>query len=116
MEILIVREPGEIEVVRRAAAETYGDMAKAVVDIGRGVLALGGELHADAEAVLLEDGSRQEHLWGVNLYPERRAGERVKYESFVNIRPSQGNRTMEVESPAVREQINHVLAKLLPGL
>ena len=53
-------------------AETqFGDMVKAVVDVRRRVLAIGGELQSDEEAALIEDGSAQRDLWGINLYPGR---------------------------------------------
>lgn len=98
MEITIIRESTDTAVVRQAAADSFGDMVKAIVDVRRGVMALGGELHADAEQVLVEDGSRLEDLWGVNLYPARSRAEWIEFQSLINIRPTQGNRSLTVES------------------
>jgi len=83
----------------------FGDMIKYVVDVERGVIAIGGELHADAEQVLLEQGSRPADLWGANYYPGRGREGCIEFTSLINIRPARGNRSMEVEDPAVRERI-----------
>jgi hypothetical protein len=91
----------------------FEDMVKYVVDVRRGVAAVGGDLHADAEAVLLEEGSLQEDLWGANYYPGRGEDECIEYTSLINIRPSQGNRGMEVEDPGVRDRIRALTFDLL---
>ena len=83
----------------------FGDMIKYVVDVERGVIAIGGELQADAEQILLEHGSRPADLWGANYYPGRGREGCIEFTSLINIRPARGNRSMEVEDPAVRERI-----------
>ncbi|MBU6414824.1 hypothetical protein KGQ34_01080 [Patescibacteria group bacterium] len=88
-------------------------MVKAVVDVRREVIAVGGELHADEEAMLLEDGSRQNDLWGINLYPEKSADEWIEYDSMINVRPSQNNSSRGVENAAIREKIKSVVEKLV---
>lgn len=70
----ILRKPVTRAALERPAADQFGDMVKAVVDVTRRVMAIGGELHSDDEAALLDDGSRLEDLWGINLYPEESAG------------------------------------------
>lgn len=90
--------------------EALGTYIKLAVDIQRGILVGGGELHADCERVLLEDGSEQANIWGTDWYPRTRT---VGYESLINIRPRQGNRSMEIQDPAIREQINQIAQKLL---
>lgn len=91
----------------------FGDMIKYVVDVERGVIAIGGELHADAEQVLLEQGSRPADLWGANYYPGRGREGCVEFTSLINIRPARGNRSMEVEDPAVRERIRALTLALV---
>jgi hypothetical protein len=86
---------------------------KAVVDIKRRVMAIGGELHADEEAVLLEQGSTQENLWGINLYPGRNDEEFIEFDSMINLRPSQGNRSRGVDDAAIRESIVAVVRGLV---
>jgi len=55
--------------LHRMAAEMFGDLVKAVVDVDRELIAVDAELHSDLEALLLNDGSNQGSLWGINLYP-----------------------------------------------
>lgn len=91
----------------------FGSFVKAVVDVGREIMAVGGELHADAETALLEDGSRQEDLWGINLYLEKPFDERIEYDSMINVRPSQNNASRGVEDAVIQEKIKLVVQKLI---
>ncbi|KKU12973.1 MAG: hypothetical protein UX17_C0031G0007 [Parcubacteria group bacterium GW2011_GWC2_45_7] len=111
--IRLVTENISHEELRRIATEIFGDMVKVVVDIDRGIMAIGGELHADEEAFLLEDGSRQKDLWGINIYPDHPALERVEFDSMINLRPSQGNRSRSVDDAVIREKILQVVSKLV---
>jgi hypothetical protein len=95
------------------AAGQFGDMVKAVVDVARGIMAIGGELHADEEASLLDDGSRQADLWGINLYPGASGDDWIEFDSMVNIRPSQGNTSRDVEDEQLREVIRRIVAGLV---
>lgn len=109
----IIRNP-----IRRAELASideaqFGDMVKAVVDVERGVMAIGGEMHADEEATLLDDGSRQTDLWGINLYPDEASEGWIEFDSMINVRPTQGNRSRDVEDPALREAIGRVVAALV---
>jgi hypothetical protein len=105
-EIVIVREcridPGDL---KRLVLLYFEDMVKYVVDVERGVIGLGGEMHSDAEQLLLEDGSRQADLWGANYYPGRGREGGIEYTSLINIRPAAGNRSMEIQDPALRERV-----------
>jgi hypothetical protein len=83
----------------------FEDMVKYVADVTRGVIAVGGELHADAEQLLLEAGSRQTDLWGANYYPGRGRDDCIEFTALINIRPAHGNRSMEVQDASVRERI-----------
>jgi hypothetical protein len=109
----IRREPITRSELASLAHEQFGDMVKAVVDVAREVLAIGGELQSDEEAALLDDGSKQEHLWGINLYPDEPESDWVEYDSIINIRPSQGNRSRDVEDPDVRESVRRVVNVLI---
>jgi hypothetical protein len=115
MEIKIFKEPKSLSTdeLHRMAAARFGDMVKAVVDVERKVLGAGGGLHADIEALLLEEGSKQEHLWGINIYIDRLAEERIEFDSMINVRPAQKNRSRAVESPAEQEKIRAVVETIL---
>jgi len=107
----IVSEQVTLDELRQMAALMFGDMVKAVVDVDRALLAVDGELHSDLEALLIESGSQQQSLWGINLYPELEGEQFVEFDSMINVRPSQGNRSRSVESAETRERILRVLAK-----
>ena len=91
----------------------FGDMIKAVVDIKQNVLGLDAELHADIEKEMLAQGSSQVDLWGINLYPNIDGEDFIEFDSLINIRPYQGNRSRYVQDPAVREQIIKVVNTLI---
>src|SRR5437867_1400806 len=95
------------------AQSQFGNMVKAVVDVRRGIMALGGELQADEEALLLDEGSAQADLWGINLYPEESDEAWIEFDSMINVRPSQGNPSRNVEDQALREQIRRVVTTLV---
>jgi Protein of unknown function (DUF5674) len=97
------------------AAAQFGDMVKAVVDVARRVMAVGGDLHSDEEAALLEDGSQQGDLWGINLYPAEPGEGGIEFDSVINIRPSQGNRSRGVEDAGLREAIRAIVTALVQG-
>lgn len=97
----------------KLAKDRFGDLVKAVVDVERRLMMVGAELHADEEALLLEEGSRQRDLWGINLYPEKSGEEWIEFDSMINLRPSQGNRSREVEDPMVRQKIEEIVKSLV---
>src|SRR5690349_18645688 len=84
----------EPDALRSLVAAWFEDMVKYVVDVEQGRIAIGGELHADAEEVLLQAGSRQQDLWGANYYPGRGKDKCVQFTSLINISPARGNRGM----------------------
>jgi Protein of unknown function (DUF5674) len=109
----IIREPIALTAVQELAQRRFGDMVKASVDIGRGIMAIGGELHADEEALLLEDGARQSDVWGINIYPDEPIASRIEFDSMINIRPAQGNRSRSVDDPAIQAEIRRVVDSLI---
>jgi len=112
-DVVLVDRPIERDVLRTLVERYFEDMVKYVVDIERGIAAVGGELHADEEALLLEHGSRQEHLWGANYYPGRGPEACIEYTSLINIRPATGNRSMVVEDEALRARIREITFALI---
>jgi hypothetical protein len=109
----IITSPISLTELKAMAEDRFGDMVKAVVDIERGIMAVDAELHADEEALLLENGSLQNNLWGINIYPELGAADRIEFDSMINIRPSQGNRSRGVSDPAVQAAITEVVIRLI---
>jgi uncharacterized protein DUF5674 len=90
-----------------------GSMIKIVVDIRRRILAGGGEMHADCESALLDEGSEQDDLWGANWYP---GAQRIEFESLINVRPRLGNRSILIQDENLRKQVESVTRALLGGI
>jgi hypothetical protein len=109
MNIHIIRQRITQEEIREMLEEleTY---IKLAVDVERMILAGGGEYHADCEEALLEDGSRQDDIWGADWYPESRT---LRFGALINIRPQQNNYSMEIENPKLRERIETIIRHLL---
>jgi len=101
------------EELKELAEQMFGDLVKAVVDIGERIMVIDAELHADQESFLLQHGSKQEHLWGINLYPAAGRDDFIEFDSMINVRPSQGNRSMTVDDPNIREKITDVVWELV---
>ena len=96
------------------AAGRFGNLVKAVVDVARGIMVVDADMHADEEALLLEHGSRQRDLWGINLYPgEFGTAAFIEFDSMINIRPSQNNRTRSVDDPQARQAVMSVVSRLV---
>ncbi|MBI1953674.1 MAG: hypothetical protein HYS41_06080 [Candidatus Omnitrophica bacterium] len=107
----ILKQPITLSELHQMAASTFGNLVKAVVDIHRGLMAVDAELHSDLEAALLEEGSRQKDLWGINLYPEMEGDHFVEFDSLINIRPSQSNQGRGVDDPETRKKIVEIVAQ-----
>jgi len=88
------------------AEKMYGNLVKAVVDLQKNILVVDAEMHADEEQYLLEEGSKQTDLWGINLYPSKfGTDDFVEFDSMINIRPRQQNMSRSVDDPSIRERI-----------
>ena len=100
-----------LNAIKAMAAATFGNLVKGVVDVERELIAVDAELHSDLEALLLENGSKQNNLWGINLYPEIQGDAFVEFDSMINMRPSQGNRSRGIENEEMRKKIIAIVAK-----
>lgn len=109
----MIDEPIKLSVVKKAAAATFGEMVKAVVDVERRKIVIGGGLHVDAEKILLKDGSRQQDLWGFNIYPGLTKKDRLEYDSLINIRPKQNNRSMTIQDESLQQNISQIVNELI---
>jgi hypothetical protein len=112
-DILILSEKIAPADLRRLVAAPFGNMVKFVADVERRVIAIGGQIHADAEHLLLDAGSEQRELWGGNYYPGFGPDECIEYTSLINIRPAQGNAGMELMDGALRARIRLIVLSLV---
>ena len=106
-------QPISLDEIRSLARGRFGDMIKGVVDLARGILLLDADLHADQEAELLADGSRQADLWGINLYPDVAGDDWLEFDSMISLRPSFGNRSRGVDDAATRAAIAGLVARVV---
>ena len=112
--VQLVREKITVEELKKMAKNMLGDFVKAVVDIEQEIMAVDAELHADEESILLEQGSKQEHLWGINIYPEFVGDKRwIEFDSMINLRPSFGNNSRSVGDQKIQKRIINVVNKLV---
>ncbi|MBC8389354.1 MAG: hypothetical protein H8E13_15080 [Actinobacteria bacterium] len=109
----IVTEAVTIKELKDMAAGMFGNLVKAVVDVEKEIIAIDAELHADEEALLLKNGSKQENLWGINIYPDLPKGDRIEFDSMINLRPRQGNKTRNVDDLKIRNKIIEIVNKLV---
>ena len=110
--MVIYSEPFDKKILLELQTHYFGDMVKGVVDISGRKIALDAEMHADLETLLLQEGSKQGDLWGFNLYPEMEGEDFLEFDSLINIRPNQGNRSRGVENPATQEKIKNIIYSL----
>ena len=110
----IVEKNITVAELSQMSQKMFGNLVKAVVDVEKGIMAVDAELHSDEEAFLLENGSKQADLWGINIYPEFFGQEDfIEFDSMINLRPSQNNRSRGVDSPEIRENILAITSKLI---
>jgi hypothetical protein len=109
----IIEKKITIGELNEMAKNMFGNLVKAVVDVEREILAVDAELHADLEAMMLEKGSKQKDLWGINIYPELKGDDFVEFDSMINLRPSQENRSRGVENPDLRKKIIEIVDKIV---
>lgn len=99
--------------IKKIAEKMFGNLVKAVVDVEKEIIAIDGELHSDEEALLLEKGSKQENLWGINLYPEIKGDDWIEFDSMINLRPSLKNFTRGIDNSDIRKKIIKIVNQLI---
>ncbi len=109
----IIEDKISLSELQKMAKQKFGNLVKAVVDIQREIMVVDGDLHSDEESWLLENGSKQENLWGINLYPFSQHKDLIEFDSLINLRPSQGNLSRGVDNPIVRQKIIKIIKKLI---
>ena len=95
------------------AKNMFDDLVKAVVDINKKIMVVDAPMHSDEEAKLIKNGSKQEDLWGINLYPGKHGEDFIEFDSMINIKPNQDNRSRDVGDPKIRKIIIQIVNKLV---
>lgn len=109
----IIEDHISIAELKVMSAKMFGSLVKAVVDVEKEIMAVDAEMHADEEGLLLQNGSKQKNLWGINLYPDKIGEDFIEFDSMVNLRPSQGNRSRGVDDLSVQQLIKKIVNKLV---
>ena len=114
MDIKIIKDHISINELKIMAKEGFGDVIKSVVDIRQEIMAVGGELHADEEVLLMEETeSKRQDTWGINLYLEKTGDDFIEFDSMINLKPHYGNRSRGVEDSQIRDKIKKIVNKLI---
>jgi len=109
----ILTEKIKLSELKEMADAMLGNLVKAVIDIEKEIMAIDAELHSDEEALLIKEGSRQDDIWGINIYPDLPVDERIEFDSMINLRPRLGNRTRGVDNPEIQIKIKSIVNKLI---
>ncbi|OGH21423.1 MAG: hypothetical protein A2958_01370 [Candidatus Levybacteria bacterium RIFCSPLOWO2_01_FULL_38_13] len=109
----VVEKKISILEIKRMAKRMFGILVKAVIDVKKEIMVINAELHADEEQYLLQRGSKQEDLWGINLYPEKKGDDFIEFDSMINLKPSQDNYSRGVDDPKIQKKIIQIINKLV---
>ena len=114
MDIQIIKTPISKAELRNIAKERFGDLVKGAVDIEQEIMAIGGELHVDEQMLLIErENSKQENVWGINIYPDNSGDDFVEFDSMINLKPALDNRSRSINNLEVREKVIGIVKKLI---
>ena len=114
MPIIVVKDSIEREELKSIAEKQFGSLVKAMVDTEQEIMAVGGELHADEEVLLMEqEGTKRENSWGINLYPAKSGQDWIEFDSVINLKPSFGNRSRGIDNPEIQKKIRNIVEKLV---
>lgn len=103
-----------LDSLQTMAANSFGNLVKAVVDVDKGIMVVDAELHADEEQHLLAKGSKQEHLWGINFYPELYGQDDfIEFDSMINIRPNHNNMTRGIDDIKTKNTVIKIVKHLV---
>jgi len=109
----IIRDTVTLAELKEMSQMWHGELVKAVVDVERKLMAVDGEMHADEEQILLADGSKQEHVWGINIYPNKEGTIHIEFDSMINVRPSAHNMSRSVENKKLQETIRSIVTDMI---
>ena len=99
--------------LKKLSSRMFGSLVKAVVDIKKEIMVVDAALHADEETYLLNVGSQQDDLWGINLYPDLKGENFIEFDSMINVRPRLNNYSRGVEDEKIRQKIIKIVKKLV---
>ncbi len=99
--------------LKKMSAKMFGGLVKAVVDIKKEIMVVDADMHADEETCLLDKGSKQDDVWGINLYPDLSGDDFVEFDSMINVRPRLNNFSRGISDKTIREKVINIVNKLV---
>ncbi len=103
-----------VKKLEEMAQKMDGNLVKADVDIVKKVFIVDMPMHFEGEQMLLKQGSKQKDLWGINLFPAKYGThEFIMYESMINIKVHDNNRSMTVQSDEIRAKIKSIVEEIV---
>jgi len=105
----VVEEKISLSEIKEMASRMFNSLVKATVDVEKGILVVDADLHSDEEAYLLDKGSKQENIWGINIYPDKDIQNMIEFDSIINVRPSFGNNSRGVEDKDIQKKITDIV-------
>ena len=109
----IIKDKITLSELSKMAKNMFDNLIKAVIDIDKKIMVVDAPMHSDEEAELIKSGSKQVNLWGINLYPEKPGKDFVEFDSMINIKPNQGNRSRGIDDSAIQKKIIKIVRKLV---
>lgn len=110
----IIKDKIEIEELKEMTKRMSENLVKAVIDIGKEIMAVDAEMHVDLEQLLIEnEASEPKNLWGINIHPDSEGEDFTEFDSMINLKPGLGNRTRGIESPEIREKIIKIVNRFV---
>ena len=109
----IIKDEITLKELEEMAQKMFGNLVKGVVDIEKEIMTVDASMHADEEALLISKGSKQKNLWGINLYLELKGDDFIEFDSMINIRPSQNNRSRGIDDKEICQKIKKIVNKLV---
>lgn len=99
--------------LKKMSSRMFGGLVKAVVDVRKKIMVVDGAMHADEEKYLLDIGSNQDDLWGINLYPDLKEEDFIEFDSMINIRPKLNNFSWSIDDKNIQKRIIKIVNQLI---
>lgn len=109
----LISDSISINELKEMSKRIFGGLVKAVVDIKKNIMVVDADMHADEEKILLEQGSKQDDVWGINLYPELTGNDFIEFDSMINVRPRLNNFSRNIENKDLQKNIINIVNKLV---
>lgn len=109
----VIDTPISLKELQSMADRNFGRLVKAVVDVTKEIMVIDAEMHSDQEEFLLEQGSKQADVWGINIHPFATGDDWIEFDSMINVRPSWGNKSRSIEDLTIQKKVIEIVSRLV---